>query len=113
MLSFAYKRFDGRVPEPGELDDEDQALLAQVKAGFETVGALHNDTIHYRYFSTSGPDTASHARLLRDSRLLERLDELAVGTFPRVEAYVLTFACGCVIMSSTLNIAEQMPLQPR
>jgi len=23
MLSFAYKRFDGKVPEPGELDDED------------------------------------------------------------------------------------------
>jgi hypothetical protein len=23
MLSFAYKRFDGMVPEPGELDDED------------------------------------------------------------------------------------------
>jgi methionyl-tRNA synthetase len=42
MLSFAYKRFDGRVPEPGELDDEDQALLAQVEAGFETVGELYN-----------------------------------------------------------------------
>jgi methionyl-tRNA synthetase len=42
MLSFAYKRFDGVVPEPGELDDEDRALLAKVEAGFETVGALYN-----------------------------------------------------------------------
>jgi methionyl-tRNA synthetase len=42
MLSFAYKRFDGVVPEPGELDDEDRALLAQVEAGFDTVGALYN-----------------------------------------------------------------------
>jgi len=42
MLSFAYKRFDGVVPEPGELDDEDRALLAQVEAGFETVGELYN-----------------------------------------------------------------------
>jgi methionyl-tRNA synthetase len=42
MLSFAYKRFDGRVPEPGELDDEDRKLLAQVEAGFETVGELYN-----------------------------------------------------------------------
>jgi methionyl-tRNA synthetase len=42
MLSFAYKRFDGRVPEPGPLDDEDRALLAQVEAGFETVGELYN-----------------------------------------------------------------------
>jgi methionyl-tRNA synthetase len=42
MLSFAYKRFDGRVPEPGELDDEDGALLEKVEAGFETVGDLYN-----------------------------------------------------------------------
>ncbi len=42
MLSFAYKRFDGKVPEPGELDDADRALLAQVEAGFETVGELYN-----------------------------------------------------------------------
>jgi methionyl-tRNA synthetase len=41
MLSFAYKRFDGVVPEPGELDEDDRALLAQVEAGFETVGELY------------------------------------------------------------------------
>jgi methionyl-tRNA synthetase len=41
MLSFAYKRFDGVVPEPGELDDEDRALLDKVEAGFETVGELY------------------------------------------------------------------------
>jgi methionyl-tRNA synthetase len=42
MLSFAYKRFDGKVPEPGTLDAEDWALLEKVEAGFETVGALYN-----------------------------------------------------------------------
>ena len=42
MLSFAYKRFDGVVPEPGDLDDEDRALPAQVEARFETVGGLYN-----------------------------------------------------------------------
>jgi methionyl-tRNA synthetase len=42
MLSFAYKRFDGKVPEPGGLDDEDRALLEKVEAGFETVGELYN-----------------------------------------------------------------------
>ena len=41
MLSFAYKRFDGRVPQPGELDDEDRALLEKVEAGFQTVGDLY------------------------------------------------------------------------
>jgi len=50
MLSFAYKRFDGVVPEPGDpsspsgqgFDAEDRALLEKVEAGFETVGALYN-----------------------------------------------------------------------
>jgi methionyl-tRNA synthetase len=42
MLSFAYKRFDGVVPEPGTLDGEDWALLEKVEAGFETVGELYN-----------------------------------------------------------------------
>jgi hypothetical protein len=70
------------------------------------------DTNQYRYFSTSGLDAVSHARLLRDSRPLERLDELVVGTFSRVEAYALTFACGYARMSSTSNIGGQMPLQP-
>jgi methionyl-tRNA synthetase len=42
LLSFAYKRFDGVVPEPGDLDDEDRALLEKVEAGFETVGELYN-----------------------------------------------------------------------
>jgi methionyl-tRNA synthetase len=42
MLSFAYKRFDGKVPEPGPLDDQDRAFLDKVEAGFETVGALYD-----------------------------------------------------------------------
>ncbi len=41
MLSFAYKRFDGKVPEPRPLDDEDRALLTRVEAGFDTVGELY------------------------------------------------------------------------
>jgi hypothetical protein len=50
MLSFAYKRFDGVVTEPGDpssssgqgLDAEDRALLEKVEAGFETVGGLYH-----------------------------------------------------------------------
>ena len=41
VLGFAYKQFDGRVPEPGPLDAADQALLATVQAGFDSVGALY------------------------------------------------------------------------
>jgi methionyl-tRNA synthetase len=47
MLSLAYKRFDGQVPEPGKLDDEDRALLAKVETGFETIGDLYN-ACHFR-----------------------------------------------------------------
>jgi methionyl-tRNA synthetase len=42
MLSFAYKRFEGKVPEPGEFDEEDRTLLERVEAGFDTVGELYN-----------------------------------------------------------------------
>lgn len=41
MLGFAYKRFDGIIPTPGELDATDQALLDELKAGFATVGELY------------------------------------------------------------------------
>ena len=48
MLGFAYKRFDGQVPEPGGpsgtsgqgLDADDRALLKKVEGGFEAVGEL-------------------------------------------------------------------------
>ncbi len=42
MLGFAYKRFDGAVPTPGDLDSADQELLDEIRAGFESVGTLYN-----------------------------------------------------------------------
>jgi methionyl-tRNA synthetase len=41
VLGFAYKRYDGRVPTPGALDADDQALLDEVAAGFTSVGELY------------------------------------------------------------------------
>jgi methionyl-tRNA synthetase len=38
-LTFAYKNFDGRVPEPGELTAADRALIEKSERAFETVGA--------------------------------------------------------------------------
>jgi methionyl-tRNA synthetase len=42
MLSFAYKRFDGRVPDVAydDLTTEDKAMIEKTEAGFETVGKL-------------------------------------------------------------------------
>jgi methionyl-tRNA synthetase len=40
MLSFAWKRFDGRVPEYDALTDADRAIIARSEEGFEEVGRL-------------------------------------------------------------------------
>jgi methionyl-tRNA synthetase len=40
VLSFAYRHWDGRVPDPGPLDEQDRALLSLVEAGFDTVGGF-------------------------------------------------------------------------
>ncbi|MEM7535051.1 MAG: methionine--tRNA ligase [Chloroflexota bacterium] len=40
VMGFTYKRFDGAVPTPGTLDEVDEALLADIRAGFDSVGAL-------------------------------------------------------------------------
>ncbi len=40
-VGFAYRRFDGAVPQPGEFDATDQALLEEIRGGFDGVGALY------------------------------------------------------------------------
>ena len=40
-LGFAFRRFDGAVPQPGELDATDEALLEEIRGGFDSVGALY------------------------------------------------------------------------
>ena len=40
VLTFAFKHWDGRVPDPGELRPQDHELLATIEAGFKSVGEL-------------------------------------------------------------------------
>jgi len=47
VLSFAYKHWEGVVPDPGPLGEEDLALLSTVEHGFETVGA-EIEAVHLR-----------------------------------------------------------------
>jgi methionyl-tRNA synthetase len=47
VLSFAFRNWDGRVPEPGELRPADQVLLATVEGGFQSVGE-QLDAVHLR-----------------------------------------------------------------
>ncbi len=39
-LTFAYRNFDGRVPQLGDLDEVDRAILRRVADGFEPIGQL-------------------------------------------------------------------------
>ena len=47
VLSFTYKNWDGKVPDPGELTPMDQELLRLVEKGFETVAAEF-EAVHLR-----------------------------------------------------------------
>jgi methionyl-tRNA synthetase len=47
VLSFAYRHWEGRVPDPGVLRPEDQEILAQIDAGFNQVGE-HLAQVHLR-----------------------------------------------------------------
>ncbi len=40
VLKFATKHFDSAVPQPGELEPMDEAIIAQVEDGFEQIGEL-------------------------------------------------------------------------
>ena len=40
VLTFVYRKFDGKVPAPGPFDSQDETLLNQIRAGFEPIGQL-------------------------------------------------------------------------
>jgi len=47
VLSFAYKHWDGHVPDPGELRAADLEMLDRIESGFQTVGA-QLEAVHLR-----------------------------------------------------------------
>jgi methionyl-tRNA synthetase len=47
VLSFAYRNWDGRVPQPGELRPDDLEILAIVESGFHSVGE-QLEAVHLR-----------------------------------------------------------------
>jgi len=42
VLAFAYRNWEGLVPEPGELRPNDQEILAVIESGFQTIGEHFN-----------------------------------------------------------------------
>lgn len=47
VVSFANRHWEGRVPQPGALEERDEALLATIAAGFDTVGG-HYERVELR-----------------------------------------------------------------
>ncbi|HWQ05549.1 MAG TPA: methionine--tRNA ligase [Longilinea sp.] len=47
VLSFCYKHWDGRIPEPGDLTPADNELLTTIEAGFVSVGG-ELEKVHLR-----------------------------------------------------------------
>ena len=44
VLSFTYRNFEGRIPEPGALDERDAAMLDAARAALDAVGASLENT---------------------------------------------------------------------
>jgi methionyl-tRNA synthetase len=65
VLSFAYKHWEGVVPDPGDLTDKDKDLLTQVENGLDTVGA-EIEAVHLRSALSEGIRLASEVNKYLD-----------------------------------------------
>jgi methionyl-tRNA synthetase len=65
VLSFAYKHWEGHVPEPGELRSKDQEILRVVEAGFQSVGE-HIQAVRLRAALGEGMRLASEVNKYLD-----------------------------------------------
>ncbi len=82
VLTNVYKNYDGKVPEPGELDAADKALLAENAAAFERVTALLEGA-HFRDTLKEALALASVANKYLDEKApwkVIKTDRVAAGT---------------------------------
>ncbi len=66
MLTFAYRNFDERVPTPGELTAEDEAILSKTNAAFDDVAA-EIEACHFRAAITKVMAAAREANRYLDA----------------------------------------------
>ncbi len=66
VLSFAYKHWDGLVPDPGELRPADREILSAVEAGFQSVGEQFQ-AVHLRAALAEGMRLASEVNKYLDT----------------------------------------------
>jgi methionyl-tRNA synthetase len=67
VLSFAYKHWDGHVPDPGELRAADLEVLHEIESGFQTVG-VQLEAVHFRTALTEVMRLASEVNKYLDDQ---------------------------------------------
>lgn len=67
VLTFAARHFEGRVPEPGPLDDADRAIIARAEAAFATV-AENLEACHFRAAIAEAMEVAREANRYLDGK---------------------------------------------
>ncbi|MEE9508005.1 MAG: methionine--tRNA ligase [Anaerolineales bacterium] len=103
VLSFAYKHWDGVVPEPGDLRGDDKELLAQVESGFEEIGALL-EAVRLR---VAIRETMGIVRLV--NRYLDRAPWFKVVKEDKVSAATTVYTALCAIDNLKILLAPFLP----
>jgi methionyl-tRNA synthetase len=67
VLAFAYKNWDGKVPDPGDLRPEDEAILKEIESGFGTVAELY-DSVKFRAALTEAMRLAGEVNKYLDEK---------------------------------------------
>ena len=67
VLSFAYKNWEGTIPDPGELRPADLEIITTIEAGFESVGNLLS-SVKLRAALSEGMRLASEANKYLDTQ---------------------------------------------
>ena len=103
VLSFAYKHWDGVVPEPGDLRGDDKELLAQVESGFEEIGALL-EAVRLR---VAIRETMGIVRLV--NKYLDRAPWFKVVKEDKVSAATTVYTALCAIDNLKILLAPFLP----
>ena len=67
VLAFAHKNWDGKVPDPGDLRPEDEAILKEIESGFGTVAELY-DSVKFRAALTEAMRLAGEVNKYLDEK---------------------------------------------
>ncbi len=102
-LSFVQRNFEGRVPEPGDLSEADNAILARADAAFQTAGDLL-DACKFKAAITEIMAVAHEANRYLDAKA----PWFQIKTDRRAAATTI-YTCLCVINNLKVLLAPFLP----